>query len=799
MIRDKDLLKRFEEMLEEEVDLGPRVDISDLLPPLDSILPFLYNGNERVQKVQERLSEERKLDLGELLESHNILNPIEEITLDLVEMNLSYPPYYHLAAKVVFVGDKLDEAVEGKLSETEIEFKEGYKIIRDKKSSLTQVEKAREQLDKYLVQFETLEKIFVQRDLDEKKSKSSRTTFEDYREKKKKIEKLDAEIEVLIGDYYTKNSREELAEFSNQVGKETRRGIFSGDTLGKKCKEADYVEGIVRLEEIKKDSESLVKNFKQFEATRNLTSRLRKETDKLRTEYASFGASLDRIDRLGGIYIELGEIPDEKISKLRGDIDKEGLREYVNLVRDEFLEQIDKVFAQVLEDDSKAEFAFKLYEQFSGIQDVGERLEKARSLFNVRTARVDYENNLSKAKQEASSLRRQLDEAKKYKQKTIEAQKEIERHSKKAGELEVELEGLKSSNSRDNLRLSKLSQELGGAQKELNRYLEVQTEEQKAESWNNKYSVNDKIVYEARDGRVWDVRDFIQSRNNILEAIVEENNLRGESHDDTVYRCEKYVKENVVYTSDIQLSDYPEEWLFPSETVQTKAGDCEDGTNLVVSLARVAGVPAYRIKNACGKAEGEGHSWGLYLREGDDNWIITDWCFKPTEKKIQEREPARTRRDYQEIWFSFNDEHSWSENELGISADYLRNRKRAEKPIKIIVDDSRFELSLGARVENLGIPSNTHYFGFSNILVGDFEADYFQRFKRFTRELSETRPSGKREDIEYMERLKMVLDDTRKQEHIARGIGGNNGCGKVVSDMMATLSDYITSCKEIAA
>ncbi len=202
-------------------------------------------------------------------------------------------------------------------------------------------------------------------------------------------------------------------------------------------------------------------------------------------------------------------------------------------------------------------------------------------------------------------------------------------------------------------------------------------ETEQAEHWNSQYPISDKVIYVAReDSKQYDVREFIYPDDAILKDVVEREALRGSTLDDIAEGCMRWVQKHITYETDEEQFGYLEEWQFPTDTLQNGRGDCEDGTNLMISLMRNAGMPAYRIKNACGEvampAGIGGHSWPLYLREKDDTWVILDWSYKPTNIAVGKREPARLRYDYTKIYFTFNDEHSWAQHDMEVRNDMFR-------------------------------------------------------------------------------------------------------------------------------
>jgi len=100
--------------------------------------------------------------------------------------------------------------------------------------------------------------------------------------------------------------------------------------------------------------------------------------------------------------------------------------------------------------------------------------------------------------------------------------------------------------------------------------------------------------------------------------------------------------------------------------------NCEDMSILVASLLRNARVPAYRIKVAAGwvvagkNAPLGGHAYPLFLRS-DDEWVALDPCYYPNELPVSHRKPVKNDPNYKDVWFTFNDEYSWSNKSVSVT------------------------------------------------------------------------------------------------------------------------------------
>lgn len=123
-----------------------------------------------------------------------------------------------------------------------------------------------------------------------------------------------------------------------------------------------------------------------------------------------------------------------------------------------------------------------------------------------------------------------------------------------------------------------------------------------------------------------------------------------------------------------------------THTVVMKNGiithQCEDGAILIASLARNAGVPAYKLKVCAGwVTAGEnaplgGHAYTIF-KASDNTWKVMDWCYLANNLPTLQRPAMHNDPHYKEIWFSFNDLNSWSNKQKTISI---------EKTVKITKD-----------------------------------------------------------------------------------------------------------------
>lgn len=174
-----------------------------------------------------------------------------------------------------------------------------------------------------------------------------------------------------------------------------------------------------------------------------------------------------------------------------------------------------------------------------------------------------------------------------------------------------------------------------------------------------------------------DVRHFIQTPDFYLNKIVKNIGAwDAMCYEEKAMLCFQYVRDNIVYTPDKPMHGIPEFWNFPNETLTLGKGDCEDMAILIVSMMRNAGIPAYRVKVAAGHvamptptAPLGGHAYPMFLREHDEEWVALDPCYMPNNLPIKQRVAIKNDTNYKDIWFTFNDELSWSNRPVQVVKD----------------------------------------------------------------------------------------------------------------------------------
>jgi hypothetical protein len=224
--------------------------------------------------------------------------------------------------------------------------------------------------------------------------------------------------------------------------------------------------------------------------------------------------------------------------------------------------------------------------------------------------------------------------------------------------------------------------------------------------WNNKWE-KAAIIYTGRAlrGKSYekqidaDVKTFIQKNDAILWHVISQAGLYKDSANATAWEIQKFVCKFLKYANDDVTVDCPEFWLFPFESIQAEIGDCEDGAILIAALLINAGIPSWRVKVCAAQVVADpvfapseeelgGHAYCIYLADRPDSerkleWIILDWCYlQDPELSIEEKPLAGDGGQegaYRDIWFTFNDEYSWSQSAFEIQEGRISKNRTLTK------------------------------------------------------------------------------------------------------------------------
>ena len=200
--------------------------------------------------------------------------------------------------------------------------------------------------------------------------------------------------------------------------------------------------------------------------------------------------------------------------------------------------------------------------------------------------------------------------------------------------------------------------------------------------WDNKYPKNT-VIYKGRsipqkvNGQIIlrnleiDVKTMFTSNDAVVKNIINNNNLNGSSNDEKILNIQNWVCKNLKYIGDNISEGVIEYWQFPFETIKLGTGDCEDGALLIAALAVNMDIPSFRLRVVGGfvqpapTAPQGGHGYVAYLRESDNQWVAIDWCYlSDPQIPVSQKPILKNNTVYKNMWFTFNNEFSWSQKEL---------------------------------------------------------------------------------------------------------------------------------------
>ena len=203
--------------------------------------------------------------------------------------------------------------------------------------------------------------------------------------------------------------------------------------------------------------------------------------------------------------------------------------------------------------------------------------------------------------------------------------------------------------------------------KVLNEELKGKKELYFLEEWfNNRYKKTDQL-YAGRWMYGWekpifcDIRDFFTLNDSELKRIT--SAFKSKENDDLALECLNWIRMNIIYDYDKNVTKKQEHWNFPFETLIRKKGDCEDGAILLANLMQIAEIPYWKIRLTAGwvreplSQKEIGHAYVTYFCESSDKWVVLDWCYYPNKIPIKDRLDYKEEENYKGVWFSWNSEY----------------------------------------------------------------------------------------------------------------------------------------------
>lgn len=166
--------------------------------------------------------------------------------------------------------------------------------------------------------------------------------------------------------------------------------------------------------------------------------------------------------------------------------------------------------------------------------------------------------------------------------------------------------------------------------------------------------------YQVKPGEWVNLKRFmsLQLESQVMKNLAKQFSYDSWECDYRVIQILRWVHSNITYTSDDQLWGIPEYWEDAETILKNHKSDCEGGAMLIVTLARLAGVPADRIYLKTGwvnyNNKNVGHAYVSYLSDNGLEYYL-DWCYFYDSRLIRSRPFAYEQTKYDAMWFMVND------------------------------------------------------------------------------------------------------------------------------------------------
>lgn len=158
-----------------------------------------------------------------------------------------------------------------------------------------------------------------------------------------------------------------------------------------------------------------------------------------------------------------------------------------------------------------------------------------------------------------------------------------------------------------------------------------------------------------------DISNFFTLNDQTLQNTVKGLKLGFQTDNQKALSCLKYIITNIPYKPQ-------KTWSMPYETLIKRYGSSEDQAILLSNILIVSGIPNWKVRVTCGLIFEEvskmqiPHLYVTFFDEENEKWVILDTYFYLNTTRIIDREEYKKEKMYQEIYFSFNNEFSWTEN-----------------------------------------------------------------------------------------------------------------------------------------
>ncbi len=168
------------------------------------------------------------------------------------------------------------------------------------------------------------------------------------------------------------------------------------------------------------------------------------------------------------------------------------------------------------------------------------------------------------------------------------------------------------------------------------------------------------------NGKQYDVRESLKIKGATEPLLRSALNLAGvKATDDMDVKVEKirdFVNKRLTYTSDQANYLAIDYWADPYTVYDKKKDDCDGYAVLIMTLMRLAGIPAWRRRIVVGMvATGEAHAYVVYFTRKNNMWCVVEGSYFADDAKSKfNSTPFLNNFRYTDVMFCFNEEKSWS-------------------------------------------------------------------------------------------------------------------------------------------
>ncbi len=150
------------------------------------------------------------------------------------------------------------------------------------------------------------------------------------------------------------------------------------------------------------------------------------------------------------------------------------------------------------------------------------------------------------------------------------------------------------------------------------------------------------------------LREQIETPDPTVLAKADE--FRDIPYDKRIIEILKFVHKHMTYTSETNAYKMNEYWATATESLKKRVGDCDDFNSLIHILARLSGIPSFKLYSVLGTTTQAYHYYLVYMAGG--KLYAIDGTFRVNFQPINFRKEFRTTLGkYPSVDYVFNDKY----------------------------------------------------------------------------------------------------------------------------------------------